>query len=56
MRPTINKATSAKRKSSKKGLVYSKSMPTITCKLNYFLIKLFLRGYSHDSGMSFIPE
>ena len=42
VRPTINKATSAKGKSSKKRLVYSKSMPTITFKLNYFLIKLFL--------------
>ena len=39
---TANKATSAKGKSSKKRLVYSKSMTTITFKLNYILIKLFL--------------
>ena len=32
----MNKATSAKGKSTKKRLVYSKSMPTITFKLNYF--------------------
>ena len=44
MRPTINEATSARRKSSKKRLVYSKSMPTITFKLNYFLIRCEARA------------